>query len=242
MGFDQKAVEAVGEDWPDIEEFNQTLERLRKRRLSSIRPEGVAAESKVVWKISSFIQVVLYRIVMLADGCADAWNARNVLAALLCSRAIMETSAVILDFEIQLKRFCGDSNFSAIDDLVMNRTFSTRQEDWHKEGSGLAAVSVLTLIDKMDKTIEGARQHYDFLSEMCHPNSMGHNFMFGKLDTQTAVVCLSDQAPFTRAFSDHVFGGFILIGIFELSLDRIDKLLPRVLELSNAARTRTPQH
>jgi hypothetical protein len=43
-------------------------------------------------------------------------------------------------------------------------------------------VSVLTYIDKFDKRAKGFRGYYDMLSERCHPNSLGHNFMFSTLD------------------------------------------------------------
>ena len=96
VGFKREAIELIGKDWADIEPHNDILERLRKRRLSAVRPEGSSARSTVVWKIVGFEQIILYRIVMLADGCADAWNAHNPLASVLCARALLESSAIVL--------------------------------------------------------------------------------------------------------------------------------------------------
>ena len=51
-----------------------------------------------------------------------------------------------------------------------------------REAPETKAVNILTYIDRFDKRAEGFRGHYDILSERCHPNALGHNFMFGKLD------------------------------------------------------------
>lgn len=236
MGFTREAIEAVGENWIEIERFNAILEHLRARRLLAVERVGAAATAKVVWKILGFQQVILYRIVMLADGCAAAWNGSNPLASALCARAMMETGALVLDFEAQLQRFCDQADFTAIDKLVMNRTFSTRLPGWQTQATVVVAINALKFIDKFAKTVEGARDHYDRLSELCHPNSLGHNFMFGALDLETGTVNLSDTACLNGATFNQVFGGFMVIGFVQNSMSRIEELLPRVLELSEASR------
>jgi hypothetical protein len=102
VGFEREAIEAVGEVWGEVQRTNDVLERLRAARLAEVRPDGAARQSKVAWKIATFQQVILYRIVMLADGCADAWNGRNPLASTLCARAIMETSMRGLKHSVKL--------------------------------------------------------------------------------------------------------------------------------------------
>src|SRR5262249_10573672 len=47
---------------------------------------------------------------------------------------------------------------------------------------------VVTYIDKLDRKLEGFRGQYDRLSERCHPNSLGHNLMFSKLDRSDGTV------------------------------------------------------
>lgn len=175
---------------------------------------------------------------MLADGCAAAWNAGNFLAAVLCARAIMETAAVLYDFHARLRALCEAGDFSAVDDLVMNRIFSTRLTDWEDQGAGVKAVNILTVVEKVDKDIKGTFCHYEYLSEMCHPNSLGHNLMFGNLNCDTGVVSLSDVASLDKAHFSHVFGAFFLINLVELYLQKIDTLLPCVAELSEAYKQR----
>jgi hypothetical protein len=238
MGFAQEAIETVGVAWSEVTPSNNALDRLRASRLSEVRPEGDAGKSKVVWKIAVFQQAILYRIVMLADGCADAWNAGNPLAATLCARAITETSALLLDFEARLrKQLCSAGDFPAIDALVMNRTFSTRLTDWQEQADGVQAQNILTTLKKIDeKLLPGVYHHYEYLSEICHPNSLGHNLMFGNLSYDTATVTLSDKTALDKGHFDHVFAAFFLIQLVERFLQKIGDLKPRVLELSEAAK------
>jgi len=57
-----------------------------------------------------------------------------------------------------------------------------------KEKPELKARQVLSAIDLIDKSlIPHFRSHYDRLSELCHPNSMGHRSLFSKLDRETGI-------------------------------------------------------
>jgi hypothetical protein len=234
MGFAQEAVEAVDGDWLQAEKSNLLVEKLRDRRQQAVPRPGVAAQSKVVWKIVGLQQVILYRIVMLADGCAAAWNGRNPLASVLAARAIMEVAALVYDFTAQLKRLCASADYSAIDALVMNRTFGTRNETWQQTQAGVAAVNVLGLLDKMSKLLPGARHHYNVLSEFCHPNSLGQYFLFSDLDMENETLALSDTACFRADIFNHIFCGYMLVGLVDDWLTHIDQLLPTVLELAVA--------
>ena len=69
------------DDAQDIQAFNSTLVRLRERRLTEITISGPLLKSKLAWKIATYQQSVLYRVVMLASGCAANWNGRNLLCA-----------------------------------------------------------------------------------------------------------------------------------------------------------------
>jgi hypothetical protein len=89
-----------------IADFNSTLVRLRNRRVDKIDVSAsvLLLRSKLAWKLATYQQPVLYRIVMLASGCAMNWNARNLLCSYLAARALIETMALFLEFEHELER------------------------------------------------------------------------------------------------------------------------------------------
>jgi hypothetical protein len=88
----------------DIQAFNSILRRLRERRLTEIAISGPLRKSKLAWKIATYQQPMLYRVVMLASGCAANWNAPNLLCAYLAARALIETVAVFWAFEVELQQ------------------------------------------------------------------------------------------------------------------------------------------
>ena len=170
-------------DAQDIQAFNSTLVRLRERRLTEITISGPLRKSKLAWKIATYQQPVLYRVVMLASGCAANWNGRNLLCAYLAARALIETVAVFLVFEDELQTLIEQENLGEIDALIMNRTFSTRDTEFIEALPNTKAINILTFIDRLEKQgLSGVRKHYEFLSERCHPNYLGQYHFFGTCD------------------------------------------------------------
>ena len=231
-GFDKSGLSA--DDREIVEAYNASLDRLRARRLKTITISGPLQDSKLAWKVATFQQDILYRVVMLAGGCAFNWNANNTLSSYLAARALMETIAMLLDFERQLSRLCEESDFGGIDALITNRLFATRDDKFTSETPETKAVNAQTFIDKFDQNLlPGTRRHYDFLSERCHPNSLGHHFFFSTLDTNTGTSTYSDEKNRQVNF-DHILGGAMLIGLAENSIIRLDAAILKISELHSA--------
>jgi hypothetical protein len=220
-------------DADEIREFNAALGRLRTRRLTEISVSGPLLESKLAWKIATYQQPVLYRVVMLATGCAENWNARNLLCAYLAARAIIETVAVFWMFEVDLRALIEKEDVGGIDALITNRTFSTRDVELVEAYPNTKAINILTLIDKLEKQgLPGVRQHYDFLSERCHPNSFGQQHFFSSLDRETRVERYSDLNDLQKHF-DYIFAGAMLIQVVEGCMDRLDMAILKIAELQS---------
>ena len=217
----------------DIREFNATLVRLRGRRLKQIAISGPLLKSKLAWKIATYQQPVLYRIVMLASGCAVNWNGKNLLCAYLASRALVETVAVVWLFEADLQTLIEKEDLAGIDALITNRTFSTRNTDFIEAHPETKAVNIQTFITKMERDgITGIGQHYALLSERCHPNSPGQYHFFGTRDRETNVISYTDWGDLQRHF-DCIFAGAMLIQLAESCMDQLDALILRVSQLQH---------
>ena len=217
-----------------IDAVNGALSRLRSRRLPSIEIVGRYLDSKLAWKVGTYREVLLYRIVALCGSLALNWNASNILGCCLSARALMETSALLLDFEHELRKATALSDLGAINDLVTNRHFATRDKEWLEMHPEATATNVLTLIDKLDKRLlPNARKVYDVLSESCHPNYLGHHAMFGTLDPETGVTAYSE----TKAMEGNrqaIFGCMVLITLDESCMDRLETQIDRVADLQRA--------
>lgn len=230
-GFIREGV--IEKYWAEVDQFNQSLERLSNRRLAEVRREDDLAKAKVVWKVVVFQQSIIHRIVMLGAGCTNSWNGKNFLAAILCIRAAMETCALVRDVEKKLQKLCSVGDFNAINKLIDKASFGTRQESWLKEDWNVNAIHTLECIRNLDKEIPGVLLHYEGLSDFCHPNYLGLLYSFGTIDHDTATVSFSDSVVYQKDIFIHIFTGMTVIELTELTINSIDKLMPRILELSD---------
>jgi hypothetical protein len=227
LEWDDRLTEA---DKKLVSELNAALDRLSDLRAVEINVSGKFARSKIAWKLATYQHALLHRLVALMDGAAIAWNNRSTLSTMLSARALMETFAVMAEFERQVTRLLKEENLGRLDALAQNGIFASRDPDWIKDNPETKAVSILTYVDKFDKRAEGFRGHYDMLSERCHPNSLGHNFMFSKLDRTDGTVRYYEEREPARN------GQMILAALAPLPLvepisAHLDELIEKVSDL-----------
>jgi hypothetical protein len=104
-------------------------------------------------------------------------------------RALLETFAVFDEFVRELLSCLAREDLGAMDDLVMNRTFATKDNDLLHDHPNLVATNALTFINKMGKHYGlPIRANYDSLSERCHPNSAGHHQMYSTTEKPSAAL------------------------------------------------------
>jgi hypothetical protein len=178
-------------------------------------------------------EAVLYRIVMLARGVRLCWNARNTLASFLLVRALAETVAVFDEFERELLADLERKDLGPIDQLLMNRTFATKDRELLKEYPEHSAINVLTFIDKLERRHDfPVRDNYDSLSERCHPNSAGHHQMYSTTDETNGTVTFSETKD-VAASLDYIIAPLGLVLLFERSMDRIDEATHKLADLQH---------
>ena len=215
-----------------VGELNTSLDRLSGLRAVEITVSGKFLRSKIAWKLATYQHVLLHRFVALMDGAAVAWNNRCTVSAMLSARALMETFAVMAEFERRVTRLLKEEDLGGLDALAQNGIFASRDEEMIRDDPETKAINVITYVDKFDKIAKGFRGHYDMLSERCHPNAMGHNFMFSNLDRTDGTVRFCDEREPGRN------GKMILAALAPLPLveslsARLDELIERVSELQH---------
>jgi hypothetical protein len=231
--FDVSDLELDADESDSVEQVSAAIMRLADRRKMQVTRSGALARSKLAWKGEVFQQAILHRLVALASGAVLDWNERNMLGSFLAARALVETVAVIADVAGTLPGLIAASDLQGIDRLIMNRTFATRDEVILAESPESKAVNVLTLIDKLDATgLPGVREHYDRMSERCHPNAMGHHQLFSATDKETATVTFDTNKHRDRNFQT-IFGAVFLVRIVESSFNSLDESIAAVAALQH---------
>lgn len=243
IGFDKNAWSFNDDHQKLITEFNDCLKRLQDCRCKKIHLSSFPAPSKVAWKVAVYRQALLYRTLSLANGCAQSWNSSNALCSILAARALVETCAVSVDFQRQLADRLMALDIDRIDELVMNRTFATRNKDLVRDHPDIAAVSILTILEKWDKTdLPGILRTYEWLSEFCYPNSPGHYAFFGTMDDNDEVISFYDNLRNNKKFLYVLFGA-MTIKTIEPILDFLNSAVQIISKLQVGLATNvSPNH
>ena len=114
----------------------------------------------------------------------------------------------------------------------LNGIFASREPEWIKEFPETKAVNVQTYVNKFDKVAEGFAGHYEILSERCHPNALGHNFMFSKLDRTDGTVRFCDEREPARN-TEMILAALAPLPLVESIAARLDELIEKVSDLQH---------
>lgn len=215
-----------------VGELNASLARLNELRAIEISVAGPFLKSKIAWKLAGYQHALLHRIVALIDACAVAWNQRSALGAMLSARSLMETVSVFAELERGVALNLHKEDLAGLDQIGQRGTFASRDPEWIRDHPELTAVNVLTYIDKFDKIAKGFRGHYDRLSERCHPNSMGHNFMFAELDHSDGTIRFSDEVRPERNVKA-ILAAVGVLPLVETMSTRLDESILKVSDLQH---------
>jgi hypothetical protein len=151
---------------------------------------------------------------------------------MLSARALMETLAVMVTLERRVDRFLKEESLGALDELAQRGIFASRDKTFIENSPETEARNVLLYVDKLDKRVPGFRNHYDRLSERCHPNALGHNFMFAELDRSDGTVRFCDERePVQNARI--ILAALAPLTLLRSTLAQLDTLIEAVSELQH---------
>ena len=224
-----------------VRQLNEMFARLEARkidRLPLIEPETLFRGSNY---IRAYCQAHTRRCLSLAESAYVLFFDENGLVSLLCARAIYETVASFCHFEGQLQALIKKGDLAEIFDFTKTKAHATRIPVLlEKHGNAVQATNILTQIDKLNVLRPKAREEYDFLSDVTHPNSMGGYHFFASNPDNDDVVTFSDGGPDPRADLQWILTACSLLKYFEAALNRIDAELPALSEKGRANAPKPP--
>jgi hypothetical protein len=133
---------------------------------------------------------------------------------------------MLTEFEELFGSACDAKDVPAMSKLPEQFTFTSRV--WADGDHFVTPRSVLTYIDRLDRTITGIRHHYDVMSEMAHPNALGHFLFFGDMDHATATASFSDDGPNLGGILANLIVAFIAIDWIANRLERLEARWPAI--------------
>lgn len=218
------------------EDINSALEALRSRKVSTVGAGTDPIKPKVVWKLETYTQGLVWRSVALGDGVCLSWSNGNHLSAAILARSVIESAAMAWLFRNQLSKAVETGDIEEIDRVAMSRVFSTRLQGF---ADGFTkAPNILSLIDKLDKEFMHApkermiRNTYDYLSEFVHPNWSSVTGLFGELDKDRKDMAFGDKRHAAEKTFRHMLLGTNCLFIIENCCAKVDEYLPRIWEVA----------
>ena len=158
-----------------LAEAERNLSRVASSRPSHIRIVDIGVWSKGPYKALVVRGGLLWRSEEIGRNAIRAFTENDRATAILLTRSIIENAAlhwrlaaVLTDRKQMLKE--------GLDEVLMKMLMG-----WKGDADFPAAFNVLTMIDHLDRQVEGVRAAYDQLSEVAHPNYGGVHGLFARV-------------------------------------------------------------
>jgi hypothetical protein len=178
-----------------IKEARQLADTISASLPDRIQIASLTLNSKIPFKSLSIRELLIHRVASLATATIDLFEGNQIIPAVVLTRAVIETVAIIYCLHERLQQFLNDKDDSGLDAFLMSCLLGFRNEPGFPK-----SINVLTFIDHVTKTIPEFRQSYDILSEYAHPNYSGLLGSFGITDKKEFELKLGPK-DMNRAFS-----------------------------------------
>jgi hypothetical protein len=171
-----------------------------------------------------------YRIVNLSKNNIQLFEKNELLSAMILTRSIFETSALLFSVYKKLERAVIDKEIISIENFIERVAIGSRYNPTQNpKGEEVLAYNIMSAIDMLDKTFKGIKRDYDLVSEFAHPNHSGALSNFANI-VNNEVVKFSNEMIYEhiekpKAYPLHLF--CISLEIFILSETEINKLSPK---------------
>jgi hypothetical protein len=206
---------------------NGTIALLRNMLVDSIQVAGKHSGSWHRNLIQVYVQAHMRRLLNLLDAGHEEFQKGRPLIAHMCARAIYETVACFRDFVSRILTLIDARDVDMLDEFLRTRIFATRMPSLLIEDSSVTAPNILSQIDKLAKEQPRAREAYDHLSDIVHPNALGSVIYFSKL-SPNGVMSFPLVAPGGSSARDVFFGAACLAIFFLESLEQLEPCLQKL--------------
>ena len=169
----------TADDAETLKEVRDYTDRLAASLPKRVQAAAFTSKSKLPFKAQAIRELLLHRTAALASATVDLFEQNRVIPAVVLTRCIVETLAVLFDFHERLERFLKDEpkDTCVLDQFLVRCLMGSRN---NPDPGMPKSVNILSLVDRIEKTVPGFRAVYDALCEAAHPNWAGTFGAFGR--------------------------------------------------------------
>ncbi len=208
----------------EAKEFTNSLSEILTRRVD---PATISLRAKLPFKAVAFREGLCWRTEELARICCELYERGELAAATTLTRACMENAAAIWYLNKNIKKVIDSKEVADIDDTLMKLLLGSKN-DLGK----VAAINVMTFIERVDKDIPGFRGNYETMCEFAHPNWLGTAYLYSKNNTDNVWTDLGRDVRDTESVAVHGLNNLNLaLSMFQHSYKEMSDLMPDFINL-----------
>lgn len=228
MKFTEERILSAQADWRVASDCNEAMDILRLQRVQLITVSGDLQRSKLAWKFATLRQAVTYRLVDIGDAAIAQSEEGNALSSIILGRAFLETVALLHTIVRAMERSVAVCDLEQLDTFAMRVIFGGRHPDWRFGDN--QAINVLSALDQLEAEFPLARDLYERVSEVVHPNSQGLHQFYAITDYEFGDVIFSRekrQASAVQYLLPLLSASALALG----KLSRMDALVTQIADL-----------
>lgn len=205
----------------DFAAAKEMTQRLSQSLPESIDVAALGVRSKAPYQLLVVREALIWRTEELARNACDSLESDDFAVAAILTRAITENAALTWKLKEILDKRAGKSPEELNTALMRALAGSSTLED------APAPYNVLACLDGLSKTIDGARQTYESLSEIAHPNWRGVLGLYSKTDTEKFVTYFGRGLEGSLAKRQIPTALCAALGVFEYAYNAISNEMPQ---------------
>jgi hypothetical protein len=214
-----------------MDEIRGRIELLESSLPASVDAMAVSRASKLPFKALLYRESLIWRMTELARGAFEDFGVDNLVAAIVLTRAAVETSAALWYLCGKVATSVESNDVGNIDGYLM-KMYVGIATGAPTEVVMPRPVRVGMFLESVEKDIPGFNHQYGMLCEYAYPNWAGTALVYSKNDTENRVTYFGKnmrKAENTKTIG--VVNLSVALMMFERSYNRITEILPPFIKL-----------
>jgi hypothetical protein len=199
----------------------EMTQQLSQNLPESIEITAIGVRSKAPYQLLVVREALLWRTEELARNACNSVERGDLAVAAILTRSITENAALVWKLNEILDKRAGKSP-EELNIAIMRAVAGSKT--WEEAP---APYNVLSCLDILNKTIDGARQTYESLSEFAHPNWRGVLGLFSKTDREKFITYFGRGLWGSLARDQITNALCAALGVFKYAYNAITDKMPQ---------------
>jgi hypothetical protein len=218
--------EEKGQSERDLSTAKEMTRQLSQHLPKSIEVAALGVCSKAPYQLLVVREALIWRTEELARNACNSIECDDFAVAAILTRSVMENAALTWKLKDILDKRASKSpeelNSALMRAVAGSKTWEEMPDPYN----------VLSCLDAVNKTIDGARQTYESLSEFAHPNWRGVLGLYSKADKEKFITYFGHGLGGSLARDQITNALCAALGVFEYAYNAISDTMPQwILEL-----------